>query len=1037
MKQKETSIRHNLRKLCPRNNLASLLLIVAFLSLNLVHVPASPSVQQEKTITGNVTDQSGEPVPGASVTVVGSAAGTITDDLGNFTLTIPDGARILSISFVGMETVELEIGDQTVFNVTLQESVMDLDEVVVIGYGTIQKSHLTGAISKVTNEGLEQIPTSRIEEALVGKISGVNIQMVDATAGSAPTIRVRGIGSITADPSPLIVLDGVVVSSDYMGTMDMNDIESVEVLKDAASAAIYGSRGGNGVIMLTTKKGTAGKTQFSFNTYRGFKYTFPKRRYEPFSTIEQWKDFVLANNNGQLTEQMEYIELMGTENRWPDVFFERGAVENYSLSARGGTDVTKYSISTNYMHDEGVLMTDDFRKASFRLNINTKPNKRIEFGGLINPSYSKQREFGDDVHAILRVAPWLPIYIDDHNIQFVNKTRYPDVKIGDYARERLFDGYILPGHTEGTSISTSSSVGPVARVAEVYDYNYNFNLLSNLYATLHILNGLDFTSSVSASYRSEQETHFATSKSDTGGTSDIESDYDTGIITHLTNENILSYNRLFGKHKVSAIAGMSVEKWEMTYSEIEGSGYANDYIRTINAASQISGAETEKMEESLAALISRFNYAYDNKLLLSVSARYDGSSRFGADTKWGFFPAASVGYRISQEDFMKEISWLSNLKPRISYGVTGNNTGIGYYSSIGRLESITAILNGDVVPGFNPMNISNTDLRWEKSVEWGPGIDIGILENRVTMSLDYYTRNSKDLLLDQEIASVTGFNTATVNIGEVKNSGFEMELGSVILSSSKMRWSASVVLSHNVNELIDFAGASGLITYEDAKRPAEYIALEGNPISSMYGYKYLKDIPIEWLRDPFYPINGKGQSVYVQDMNGDGVITTDDRTILGSPYPKWVWGFNSTFNFSIFDLTINLQGSHGAKTVNMDPQYWEKHFDNQMNYQPEFPDKDLVVPRILTDKCVQDASYIALRNVNLGCRIPSGITRRIGIGSARFYLSGQNLLLKLADSYTSFNPEGVTETTSPLRGGYQRGSAPIPKAVTLGLTVDF
>lgn len=1037
MKLKTSSIGYLFKKISPEKIPVILFLMALLLSSNLSQLSASPAVQPEKTVTGNVTDQTGKAVPGASVTVIGYTAGTITDEQGNFSLTVPADARTLSISFVGMETIELEIGNQTIFNVTLEESVMDLDEVVVIGYGTIQKSHLTGAVSKVTNKGLEQIPTSRIEEALVGKISGVNIQMVDAMAGAAPTIRVRGIGSITADPSPLIVLDGVVVSSDYLGTMDMNDIESVEVLKDAASAAIYGSRGGNGVIMLTTKKGTPGKTQFSFNAYRGFKYTFPKRRYEPFSTIDQWKEFVLANNNGQLTEQMEYIELMGTENRWTDVFFERGTVENYSLSARGGNEVTKYSISTNYMHDEGVMMIDDYKKTSFRLNLSTKPNKWVEFGGLINPSYSKRRENTEGIQALLRCAPWLPIYVDEDNIQFVNKTRYPDVKIGDYARERFFDGYILPGNTEGTSLSTSSAQGPVALVKEVEDYFYNFNLLTNLYATLHIFNGLDFTSSVSASYRSKQDTHFASSKSDTGGISDIESEYGTGVITHLTNENIFSYNRLFGKHEVSAIAGMSVEKWEMTYSEIEGSGFANDYIKTINAASRISGADTEKMEESLAAVISRFNYAYDNKLLLSVSARYDGSSRFGADTKWGFFPAASVGYRISQEDFMQDISWLSNLKPRISYGVTGNNTGIGYYSSIGRLGSITAIINGTAVPGFNPINISNTDLRWEKSVEWGPGVDIGILENRVTLTLDYYSRRSKDLLLDQEIVSITGFDDATVNIGEVKNSGFEMELGSVILSSSDMRWSASVVLSHNVNELIDFAGASGLITYEDSKRPAEYIALEGNPISSMYGYKHLKDIPLEWLRDPFYPINGKAQSVYVQDLNGDGVITPDDRTILGSPYPKWIWGFNTTFNYSIFDLTINLQGSHGAKTVNMDAQYWEKHFDSEMSYKPEFPDKDLVVPKILTDIFVQDASYIALRSVNLGCRIPSGITRKIGIGSARFYLSGQNLLLKLADSYTSFNPEGVTETTSPLRGGYQRGSAPIPKAVTLGLTVDF
>ncbi len=1031
------SIKRHVFKICPNKIIGGLLLFATILFLGEFHLAASLSSQQEKTVTGTVTDQEGAPIPGVSVAVVGTTTGAITDLEGNFSIVLPEGARTLSFSYVGMTTQEIEIGNQTVFNVTLEESTTALDEVVVIGYGTIRKSHLTGAISKVTNEKLEQIPTSRVEEALIGKVSGVNIQMVNASAGSAPTIRVRGIGSITADASPLIVKDGVVVSPDYLTTMNMNDIESVEVLKDAASAAIYGSRGGNGVIMFTSKKGTPGKTIFTFNSYAGVKYTFPKRRYEPFSTISEWKEFVLANNNGVLTDEMRYIELLGTENRWPDVFFDEGLISSISLSARGGNENTRFSVSTNYHRDEGVLLTDGFQKMNLRLNVSTKPHKRIEFGGMIDPSYSKQREFGDDIHAVLRVAPWLPIYHDEHTLQFVRTSVYPDVKVGDYARERHFDGYILPGNTTGTSISTSSSVGPVARVAEIEDYVYNFNLFTNMFLTINIANGLDFTTSLSASYQNKEETHWAGEKADTGGPSDIESEYGSRTSIHLTNENIFSYNRLFGKHEINAIAGASFEKWKINLSDIEGTGYAFDYIQTINAASVIAGASTEIMEESLAALISRFNYSYDNKWLVSISARYDGSSRFGSDTKWGFFPAGSIGWRISEEDFMKNISWISNLKPRISYGITGNNTGIGYYSSIGRLESITAILDGSKVSGFNPINISNNDLRWEKSVEWGPGIDLGFLHNRLTMSLDYYSRKSKDLLLDQEIASVTGFSVATVNIGEVKNYGFEVELGSTILSTSNMNWSTSVILSHNTNELIDFAGASGLITYEDSKRPAEYIALEGNPISSFYGYRYLKDIPIEWLNDPFYPINGKGQSVYVQDLNGDGLITPDDRTILGSPYPKWVWGFNSAFNYKIFDFSFTMQGSHGAKTLNMDPQYWEKHFDSQMAYRADFPDKDLVVPRILTNKCVQDASYIALRSINLGCRIPSKFSRKVGINTARFYVSGQNIIFIMSDEYTSFNPEGVTETTSPLRGGYQRGTPPVPSAVTLGLTLDF
>ena len=579
MNLKETINWHIIKMICANKTIRTLQLIVAILILSVFQISAgisrndlsaSASPRQEKKITGKVTDQTGSPLTGVSVVVKGTTTGMITDNGGNFSIILPEGARTLSFSFVGMTPKDVEIGNQTVFNVALEESAIGLDEVVVIVYGTIKKSHLTGAISKVTNVGLEQIPTSRAEEALIGKVSGVNIQMVDASAGSAPTIRVRGIGSITADASPLIVMDGVVVSSDFLGSIDMNDVESVEVLKDAASAAIYGSRGGNGVIMITSKKGTEGKTIFTLNAYRGMKYTFPKRRYKPFSTVSQWKEFVLANNNGVLTDRMKYIELLGTETSWPDVFFDGGVIENYSLSARGGNDKTKFSVSTGYLRDDGVLLTDNFKKMNLRINLSTKPNKIIEFGGMINPSYSKQRKFADDVHAVLRVAPWLPVYHDENSIQYIRKVAYPNVKVGDYAMERHYDGYILPGNTTGTTISTSSSVNPVARVVEKEEYEYNLNLFTNLFMTINVFNGLSFTSSVSASYQNKQESNWAGEKSDTGGPSSISSEYNTGTTIHLTNENIFSYNKIFGKHDINAIAGISFEKWNITQSAIIG-----------------------------------------------------------------------------------------------------------------------------------------------------------------------------------------------------------------------------------------------------------------------------------------------------------------------------------------------------------------------------------------------------------------------------------------------------------------------------------
>jgi len=1046
MKFKRDITEHMSIELCSIKTIIVLHLTIVILALNAFNSSANiansessalTTAQQVRKISGKVTDQSGAPIPGASIVVKGTSVGVSADNYGNYNLSLPAEAKVLIFSFLGMKTREIVISNQNTIDISLQEETIGIEEVIAIGYGVQKKSHLTGAISKVTNQGLDQIPTSRADEALIGKVSGVNIQMVDASAGAAPTIRVRGVGSITADASPLIVMDGVVVAADYLGSIDMNDVESVEVLKDAASAAIYGSRGGNGVIMITSKKGSEGKTHFTFNAYRGVKYTFPERRYKPFSTINQWKDFVLANNNGVLTDQMKFIEMLGTENRWTDVFFDKGVIESYSLSARGGNEKSKYSISANYLRDDGVLLTDNFNKMNLRINLSTKPNKVVEFGGMINPSYSNQRKFPDGIQAVLRVSPWLPIYHDENSIKFVNKSKYPAVKVGDYAMERHYDGYILSGNTTGTVISTSSSVGPVARILEMEKRKNNLNLFTNLYLTLNISKGLSFTTSASGSFQNSQETSWQGEKADTKGPSGIKSTFNTDVTIHLANENILTYNKVIGKHDINAIAGVSFEKWSSTLSGITGAGYAFDYIQTINAASVISGASTNIVEESLEALISRFNYAYDNKWLLSLSARYDGSSRFGSDTRFGFFPAGSLGWRLSQEDFIKNIDWISNLKARVSYGITGNNKGIGYYSSLARLQSITAIINGSKLPGFNPINIANPDLRWEKSVELGPGIDLGFLNNKYTLSLDYYVRTSKDLLLDQAIPSVTGFDVATVNIGEVKNSGIELEFGATFFSKPDFNWTTSINISHNKNELTDFAGASGLITYIDPKRPSEYIALEGNPISSFYGYEYVKDIPLQYLNDPFYPINGKGQSVYVKDLNGDGVITLADRKILGSPYPKLVWGFNNSINVQNFDLSFTIQGSHGAKTLNHDPQYWEKHFDTQMAYTTAFPDKALVQPRINTDICVQDASFVALRSVNLGYKLPVNISQKVGISSARLYIAGQNLVYLMADSYTSFNPEAVTESSSPLRGGYQVGAPPVPKAVTLGLNIEF
>lgn len=1005
--------------------------------LFIITLAGSPlHAQNEQTtgrkITGTVVDSAtNQPIPGISVVIKGTVSGSLTDINGKYEV-IAKSTDVLVFTYVGYTPQEMSVGTKTSIDIRLAVQSEQLEGVVVVGYGTQKKSHLTGSVSKVSANGLEQIPVSRADEALIGKVSGVTIQTTDAKVGASPTIRVRGIGSITADASPLVVMDGIVVSSSYLGSIDMNDVESIEVLKDAASAAIYGSRGGNGIIMITTKQGKAGKTKFSFNSYYGSKFA------AKYSTVPSLADWTKASVDyyGKTTDEATYINMLGTEHKWTDVMFDGGNIQSYSLSALGGNDKTKFAASGSYLTDDGVLLTDYYKKMNFRLNIDTKVNNTIEFGGNIYASYTSQRQFPIGIHDAVRQSPWLPTYIDENTIQYVNKTKYPQVQVGDYAYEVYFDGYVLPGNTNGTTISSTTNESALAKVLEREYYNYDFKLFTNTYMKLNLAKGLTFKTSVAADYDNLQTQNWVGTKL-LAGPAGSSSTYNTNTNTHLVNENIFAYDREVGKHSFGAVAGYAMEKWFYYTSGEVGTGYKFDYIHTLNAASTVASATTTKAEESLQSFLGRVNYAYNNKYLLSLSARYDGSSRFGTNNKYGFFPAASAGWRISQEDFLKGNKYISNLKARFSYGVTGNNTGIGYYGSIARLSPVTAVLNETAVPGYNPANIENPELRWEKSIEIGPGIDLGLLKNRITLSFDYYIRTSKDLLLDQEIPSVTGFNVTTVNIGEVKNSGFELELTGNIITSNDFNWSVSANLSHNTNELVDFAGANGLISYVDVKRPAEYIALEGNPISSFYGYVYDRDVPNEYLKKPLYPIGATSQDCYVKDLNGDGVITSADRTILGSPYPKVVWGFSNNLNYKAFDLSFTLQGSHGAKVRNLDPQYFENQFSSNMDYISTFPDAGMVREKIYTDYCVQDASYISLRSINMGYTLPKEIAKRIGMAKLRLYVSGQNLMYLMSKGYTSFNPEGVTDFTSPLRAGYQVGAAPIAKAVTVGINLEF
>ena len=807
----------------------------------------------------------------------------------------------------------------------------------------------------------------------------------------------------------------------------MNDVASVEVLKDASSAAIYGSRGAAGVIMITTKQGKSGKTKFNLDTYYGVNSAVKNER--PYPDLSDW-----IKKTGS-TPQSDYIALLGTETDWFDEMVDGGTIQNYSLSAEGGNDATNFHISGGYLKNEGILLTDEFERFNARINLNAKVNNRIEMGFAVNPGFSKIRNFPMRFHDQIRQSSWLPIYHTEHTISLMNQTKYPDVVVGDYVWEDHFDN--MP--SAANEIRTSGDPNPYQRVVERNFNQKNLNLLSNAYLTVNILEGLKFRTALAIEYRTtetENRTGIKAHKSPADAVTAISSFQNS----HWVFENYFTYDKTLGDHELNTVLGFSAEKSNNYNTSLAASGYLYDYIPTISDANTITSGNTSRESSTLASFFGRINYAFSEKYLASVSLRRDGSSRFGDDSKWGLFPAFSAGWRISREAFLMNSNVISELKLRASYGINGQDAA-GMYAHLGLIDAVSPVFGGSLEPGFAPSKIGNSTLQWQKSKEFSPGFDLGLWNNRILLSVEYYNKTSEQLLLDRPVSAITGFTTVIVNQGIVKNKGIDVELTSNNISGSAFSWKSTFLFSKYNNELVDFAGADSTIFSIDPKRAFEFIAIEGQPISSYFGYEVAGEIDPMYIRNPLYPIGGVAQDSYVVDQNGDGKITSDDKVILGDPHPDFTWSLVNNFRFKNIDLAFTFSGSHGAKVVNMDSQYIENHFHANMDYDPAlFPaeERSMVREKIFTDYIVQDGSYIALRTVNLGFTFPDKLTSRLAIENLRIYAAASNPLFFMSKEYTGYNPEGANEgQQNPLTYGYQRGSHPLIRSFTLGINLSF
>ncbi|MEP2279973.1 SusC/RagA family TonB-linked outer membrane protein, partial [Maribacter sp.] len=690
--------------------------------------------QDTYDLSGTVVDASNVPIPGANIVVANTTRGTQSDFDGNFSIKVTSG-DILRFSYIGYTTESVAIVSQKTVSVTLKEDASQLDEVVVVGYGTQKKSTLTGSISKVTNETLDQIAVSRVDDALIGQVSGVNIQATNAEAGGAPTITIRGVGSVTADSGPALVIDGIVVSSDFLANIDMNDVESFEILKDAASASIYGSEGANGVILITTKKGKAGKTKFSYQTYTGSKQAHGSDDYR--KSVADWaieEQAATGTLSGETLYAQALVQATGVDRDWQDIFFNGGNVTSHSLSARGGSEDSTFSASLRSLSDEGVIITDDYKLYTASLKFDTKIGKKLKFGLSASPSYTEQRRLPTSIHNPLRQSPWLPIYHTEESLEFIDRAVYPDVGVGDYFLENHLENrdYDNDGSTERPR--TSGDSNPFQQYVERQHTEINTKLFGSTYLSYKLADGLIAKTSLGVTLEQRTRDRYDGVNHHASGASRSNYVLNNRFRKRLISDNTLNYNNTFGDHDLNVLGGLTVQQRTSETSEIEGNGFSDDRLRNIQGANPDNTTvfQSNTILKKIG-MFARVNYSYKDKYLLNASFRRDGSSVFGIDNKWGNFPSVSVGWNVAKENFLLDSEAISNLKFRASYGLTGAerfNVGdevVNNWPYLALLQNSNAVVDGSLTSGISPLNIANALLQWEASKEITVGLDYGFL----------------------------------------------------------------------------------------------------------------------------------------------------------------------------------------------------------------------------------------------------------------------------------------------------------------------
>lgn len=1051
----------------------------------------SAAMAQRKTITGKVISKEGnDPLLGVNVLADKQKGGVATKSDGTYSISVDKNATILVFSYVGFTSQSVVIGDRTTIDVVLVPAAATGEEVVVIGYGTQKRSSVTGAVSKYQNDKLDETPSSRLDQALQGKIAGVQIQNISSEAGADTKIQVRGLTSINQSSGPLVVVDGHPVP-DGLAFVNMADVQSVEVLKDAASAAIYGSRGSGGVIMITTKSGKANKTKIGVKFSTGVKtayelypmmttteytnmlfYEAALKKMDPSITPPTLTQIAATTERGAYIIEQDLRGGAGTD--WQNEAIRNAGTKNIQLNISGGNSGVKYYISGGFQKDQGMMYHSEYDRYNVRAKIDAQVTKRVKFSFNVNPSYIKRERPSVNYIDFVRFQSYLPVYLDESLAAFVRQNpTYADVKAGDFAQARYFNGRTYGGvMPDGSIWANTSNVNPfntsnntpksVMETRTITSQDYR--LLTSGDLTINIIPGLDFKTMGSFYVSYQTALDFAKRNSNRAG--DINrGQYDNRLYIDLLNENTLTYTKRIREHSLNVLAGFTVQKTSTKFERAVGLDYPSDNITSLNNALIIEqGANStynRTYREGLLSYLGRVQYGFKDKYLLSASIRADGSSNFAPGHKWGTFPSVSVGWVATKEKFLEKYTWLNNLKFRGSYGLTGNNKTVefGWIDLLYSANYITGAANGSSAAGYVPSSIylSNSDITWERTKQLNGGLDLALFNNIISLSLDVYQTRTEKLLLQQNTLAFTGAPTTVNNIGSMKNNGVELELTTNNIRKKDFRWSTTANIAHTKNNITEFGGEA--FSLNDGERTEKYINKVGDPLIQFFGYKtngvWLSQADVDAARAAGLTSNLPNLFVpgglKLVDINGDNVIDTDDRTIIGNPYPDFTWGVTNNFKYKAFDLMFMFQGVQGGSLVNGDPNYnetkrYNKNYNQNRWLSPMFPG-DGKTPYstvgfnwMLTDYVVEDASYYTLREILVGYTLPDKLVKKAKLNSLRIYLSAQNLFFHSSSGYRGINIEGRNTSgaySTPLIDGYQRGAYPIAKTYLIGIDLNF